>query len=65
MRLSIRYWLRRWLVPELEPLSQASSDADAEFWRELEQEIKAGGLGAESQVGAVIWLDVLPKGRLH
>lgn len=21
MRLSIRYWLRRWLVPELEPLS--------------------------------------------
>lgn len=40
MRLSIRYWLRRWLVPELEP-SQAGPTPMPSVW--LEWRVGVGG----------------------
>ena len=71
MRLSIRYWLRRWLVPELEPSPQQDS-ADEEFWSALTQELRMSEIGQRiTETGRtasvlVEFVDVPPaKGRLH
>lgn len=69
MRLSIRYWLRRWLVPELEPSPQEVARSGIWSGHEvpnvlfIEQQFE-DGRKAMAEMEAILFSEVPPK-RLH